>query len=120
MKDAADVDQRVHLHNVNQSIASTAPRSEPSHQFNLTTNADRGEYSADVAGEIARCISKYGFSVSSQRKRTLVLLGAAKLGWIQPIVGFRSKRKFRCPPTIRSPLQCQIKLRERLRAAPGR
>ena len=64
-------------------------------QLNLTRSANSGKYSADVAGEITRCVFEHGVSISSKGKGTLCVAWDCKIGAIEQIVSFRSKGKLR-------------------------
>jgi hypothetical protein len=87
--------------------------SEPSSQLNLTSRADRAEYSAYVVGEIARSILEDGISVPSQGKRSLCVTRDCEIRMIEQIVGFRAKCNLRAFRQLKGLLQRQIKLRER-------
>ena len=82
-------------------------------KLNLTPSADGGEYSADVVGEVTRCILKDGVSVSSHGKRTLRVTRDCKIRMIQQIVGFHPKRNLLAFWQLEAFLQPQIKLRKR-------
>jgi hypothetical protein len=100
-------------HNVNQLIAFGALENQPCGQLNLTPGAHGGEYSAGIVGEITRCVSEDGVSVSSQRKRALGITRDCKIRMIEQIVGFRSHRDLRAFRQLENLLERQIKLGER-------
>src|SRR5215831_16034279 len=95
------------------SQVTSHSESEPCVELNLTPSAHRGKYSADVVGEITRCIFEDGVSVPSQGKRTLRVARDCKIRMIEQIVSFGSKCNLRAFRQFEGLLQGHIKLRER-------
>ena len=91
---------------------SGALESEPCGQLNLTPRADRAEYSANVVGELTRCILENSVSIPSQAKRALSVTWDCEIRMIEQIVGFRAKRDLRAFRQLESLLQRQIELRK--------
>ena len=69
-------------------------------ELNLTPTAYRGEYSADVFGEIACRIFEDGVSVPAQRKRALRVTRDREIRMVEQIVGFCSNRDFGAFPQL--------------------
>jgi hypothetical protein len=86
--------------------------SEPSSQLNLTPRADRAEYSANVVGELTRCILENSVSIPSQAKRALSVTWDCEIRMIEQIVRFRAKRDLRAFRQLETLLQREIEFRE--------